>query len=132
MKFTEQKHLYPNTFKLIKELSLDGYRSINKLNVTDTFSVVGTFLDECFSSFPADKFLDVLLNDHIATLFHYFFTKKEMEENFKVNLFVLVSQEFEMLFNELFDEAHDENMHDLIEDFPNILAESKYEELRAI
>ncbi len=128
----EQKDLYPATYKLIKSFSADGCRSITNLNPPDTFSAVGTFLNEIFFKYPSDKFLDVLQNEHISTLLHYFFTKQEMQENFKVNLFVLVSQEFEMLFNELFDEAHDENMHELADDFPNILAETRLEELRAI
>lgn len=102
-----KKDIYGKTFEKIKEYVEYG-GTFKKLSPDDVFELMGVFLDECLSSYSSETFLDILLNDHVFNLLKHFFLTSQFNSTFKRDLFILVSQEYEMLFEELFDEAYEE------------------------
>lgn len=128
----EQKDYHPDTYKLIKELTIDGNRSFRKLCVEDTFNVIGVFLEEALLRSPSETFFEVIQNEHISKLLCNFFTQSNLQTNFKSNLFILVSQEFEDLFEELFDEAYEDTKRNLIEEYESIMGTQYQRYLKAI
>ena len=128
----EQKQFYPKTFKVIKDLSNEGIRNSYILNDSNIYQLISTFMSEILSEEYKDKFIEVISNEKIGSLFKKFFLSVHQQYEFRYVLFLEVLNEYRILFNELFDEAHDENMNEIIGDFPVMLADMQREYLRSL
>lgn len=104
-----KKYLYPLTYKYITDCCDEGL-TYKDLDASRTFKLMSIFMTEIFKKPKEEKLLDVLDNSAIHYLFLDFFNENPSinTNDLKRNLFILVSQEEQMLFEELFDEAQED------------------------
>lgn len=104
----QQHDFHPEAYNVITELARLKHDGMSSLTQEQRSSVVEAFLQDGINDVYKDGFVDVLLCDNIAALFSEFIRRDLRGDEFREKLFAAIETKYEDLFDELFNEAHEE------------------------